>query len=138
RSAQPTMHSCCAHHISARAASIWPAAKAGVKIEMHNFRRIDDVMHFSWDEYEQIHPVWPRLRTQHPTIVIPSSQKSRKNEEIPMLPDLAELLRSVPKSERSGWVVYPQAVEFTMKSQADWFMPSDADLAGLLPAYSNC
>ena len=55
-----------------------------------------------------------------------------------MLPGLAELLRSVPKSEHTGWVVGPQAVEFTMKSQADWFMPSEADLAELLPAYSNC
>jgi integrase len=109
-----------------------------LKVLWESAFRIDDVMHFSWDEYEQIHPVWPRLRTQHSTIVIPSSQKNRKNEEIPMLPGLAELLRSVPKLERTGWVVCPKAVEFTMKSQSDWFMPSDADLAVLLPTYSNC
>jgi len=55
-----------------------------------------------------------------------------------MLPGLAELLRSVPKNQRTGWVVEPQPIEFTMKRQGQWFMPSAADLALLLPVYSNC
>ena len=100
--------------------------------------RIQDAMRFSWDDSEQIHPVWPRLRSQHPTIVVPSSQKNRKNEEIPMLPGLAVLLRSVPKNQRTGWVVNPQPIEYTMKGQGQWFMPSATDLALLLPVYSNC
>jgi integrase len=100
--------------------------------------RIQDVMRFSWDDAEQIHPVWPRLRSQHPTIIVPSSQKNRKNEEIPMLPALAELLRAVPKNQRTGWIVNPQPIAFAMKGQGPWFKPSKVDLAALLPTYSNC
>jgi integrase len=109
-----------------------------LKVLWESAFRIQDAMRFSWDDTEQIHPVWPRLRSQHPTIVIPSTQKNRKNEEIPLLPGLGELLRSVPKHERSGWIVNPQPIEFTMKRQGNWFMPSADDLGELLSEYSNC
>jgi len=128
--------------IAATPAVVGKAASASwtftLKVLWESAFRIQDVMRFSWDDAEQIHPVWPRLRSQHPTIAVPSSQKNRKNEEIPMLPGLAELLRSVPKNQRTGWVVDPQPIEFTMKQQGQWFMPSAADLAQLLPVYSNC
>lgn len=55
-----------------------------------------------------------------------------------MLPGLAKLLQSVSKNRRSGWVVDPQPIEFTMKRQGQWFMPSANDLALLLPVHSNC
>lgn len=109
-----------------------------LKVLWESAFRIQDAMRFSWDDCEQIHPVWPRLRSQHPTILIPSSQKNGKNEEIPMLPGLSELLRSVPKNQRTGWVVNPQPIEYTMKQQGQWLMPSVSDLALLLSVYSNC
>jgi len=100
--------------------------------------RIQDLMRFSWDDPNEIVPVWPRLKAQHPTIVIPSSQKNRKNEEIPMLPGFAELLKSVPKRKQKGWVVNPQSIQYTMKGQGQqWFMPTAKDLEALLPSYSN-
>lgn len=40
--------------------------------------RIQDVMRFSWDDAEQIYPVWPRLRSQHPTIMVPLFSKERE------------------------------------------------------------
>jgi integrase len=109
-----------------------------LKVLWESAFRIQDAMNFSWDDLEKIYPVWPRLKLQHPTIRIPSSQKNRKNEEIPMLPGLNVLLRSVPKTERTGWVINPLPVEYTIKGQGKWFMPSPTDLAALLPAYSNC
>ena len=128
--------------IAATAAVVGNAAAPSwifaLKVLWESTFRIQDAMRFSWDDAEQIYPVWPRLRSKHPTIVIPSSQKNRKNEEIPLLPGLAELLRSVPKSQRISWIVNPQPIEFTMKRQGDWFMPSAADLAGLVLIYSNC
>jgi integrase len=109
-----------------------------LKVLWESTFRIQDAMRFSWDDTEQIHPIWPRLRSQHPTLAIPSSQKNRKIEEIPMLPSLAELLRSVPKHDRTGWIVNPQPIEYTMKRQGQWFTPAIVDLAELLPTYSNC
>jgi integrase len=109
-----------------------------LKVLWESAFRIDDVMHFSWDDLEQIHPIRPRLRSQHPTIAIPSSQKNRKNEEIPMLPGLTNLLMSVPRSRQTGWIVQPEPIEFTMKGQGDWIMPSPGDLSELLPLYGNC
>ncbi|MCC7475801.1 MAG: site-specific integrase [Pirellulales bacterium] len=55
-----------------------------------------------------------------------------------MLPALAALLRTVPKEPRTGWIVQPQAVEYTMKRQGDSFMPAPSDLAKLAREYSNC
>ncbi len=117
---------------------VTPSWRFLLKVLWESGFRMQDLMRFSWDDLDQIYPVWPRLKSQHPTIVIPSSQKNRKNEEIPMLPGLVELLKGVPKKERSGWVVDPQPIEFTMKGQSDWFMPMHKDLSALLPKYSNC
>ena len=77
--------------------------------------RIGDVMDFSWDDDRHIHPVWPEQQAQHPTLVVPSTQKNGMHQEIPMLPDLRELLLSVPEQDRRGWVVNPQPVEYQLQ-----------------------
>jgi len=101
--------------------------------------RLADVMDFSWDNIERIHPVWPRRPDQHPTLVIPSTQKNGKNEEIPLLPGLKKLLDAVPEERRTGFVVNPPPVEFEFKSQSKtWFQPKPEDLAVLIRNYSNC
>jgi integrase len=99
--------------------------------------RVQDLMEFSWDDTAYVHPVWPTKPGQHPTISIPSAQKNRKCQEIPMLPGLAQLLNEVPQEKRTGWVVDPQPREMVTKSQTNWFQPSPEHLAGLLPVYSN-
>ena len=99
--------------------------------------RISDIMKFSWDDERQIFPVWPSRTGQHATIVISSNQKNRKLEEIPMLPGLHEILDRFPENERSGFIVNPLPIEYEMKSQNDWFMPSPNDLQTLIKAYSN-
>ena len=82
---------------------------------------------------------WPRRQGQHPTLVIPSTQKNGKNEEIPLLPGLQKLLDSVPEDRRIGFVVNPPPAEYEFKSQPrKWFMPKAEDLANLIRSYSNC
>jgi integrase len=101
--------------------------------------RIADLLDFSWDDVNRIHPVWPRRKGQHPTLVIPSTQKNGKNEEVPMLLGLAKLLEAVPKANRQGFVVNPTPAEFEMKSQANkWFRPRREELRALIESYSNC
>lgn len=101
--------------------------------------RIADVMDFSWDDTTRIHPVWPRRQGQHPTLIIPPTQKNGKNEEIPMLPGLLALLEQVPAGKRHGFVVDPLPEAYCLPSQqAKWFMPKPEDLADLISDYSNC
>lgn len=99
--------------------------------------RIGDVMNFSWDDEMRIHPVWPSRADKHATIKIPSSQKNRKIEEIPMLPGLKILLNEVGADDRIGFVVNPLPIEYAMKCQRDWFMPNPDDLQSLIEDYSN-
>jgi integrase len=99
--------------------------------------RIQDLMEFSWDDPNFINPVWPKRAGEHPTIVIPPSQKNGKWDEVPMLPGLVQLLGTVPEPDRVGWIVNPRPVEFVTKAQKNWFMPNDDDLAGLIPIYTN-
>ncbi|QDT45168.1 site-specific tyrosine recombinase XerC [Gimesia alba] len=99
--------------------------------------RISDVMNFSWDDERKLHPVWPDRQDLHPTIVIPSTQKNRKNQEIPMLPGLQDLLEQVPEKERRGWVVNPQPMEYQIEADGQWFRPTNRDLARLAEQYSN-
>ena len=47
--------------------------------------RIGDLMDFCWDDTRHIHPKWPNRTGHHPTIVVPSSQKNGRVQEIPML-----------------------------------------------------
>ena len=101
--------------------------------------RLADVLNFSWDDETKIHPRWPTKRQKHATIIIPSTQKNKKTEEIPMLPGLQQLLKKVPKSERTGQVlklVLP-AVSIPGKRK-DAFTPGREELAELIVDYSNC
>ena len=110
-----------------------------LKILWESGFRIADLLDFSWDDIERIHPVWPRRQGQHPTLVIPSTQKNGKNEEIPLLPGLKKLLDTVPEDRRTGFVVNPPPAEYEFKSQPrKWFMPKPDDLADLIRSYSNC
>lgn len=99
--------------------------------------RIGDVMNFSWDDTKRIHPIWPTQKDRLPTLAIPSSQKNRKVQEIPMLPGLQQLLEKTSNRDRHGWVVNPEPIEFTIRSKSDWFQPTTTDLAALVNHHSN-
>ncbi|MFO0979128.1 MAG: tyrosine-type recombinase/integrase [Planctomycetaceae bacterium] len=99
--------------------------------------RVGDVMNFSWSDPRCIHPIWPTQSNHFPTIVIASSQKNGRVQEIPMLPGLVDLLESIPSKDRKGWVVNPEAVEFDLKVKADSFKPNSKQLAKAIPHYSN-
>lgn len=100
--------------------------------------RIGDLMDFSWDGLNHIHPVWPTRTGQYPTIVIPSTQKNRRNQEVPMLPGLQKLLSSVPRKLRTGWVVSPSPKDYQIHGHPDWYQPSEETLQELVSQYSNC
>ena len=99
--------------------------------------RVGDLMDFSWDDPRHIHPVWGRVDGQHPTIAIPSSQKNGKVQEIPMLPELVELLNAIPQAKRKGWIVSPQAIEFEFCGTPDSFRPCDVDLRNLFERHNK-
>ncbi len=100
--------------------------------------RVGDVMDFSWDDPRHIIPKWPHRQGLHPTLIIPKTQKNKKEQQVPMLPGLAELLQSVPVEHRIGWVINPLPIEYAMGSQrAGWFMPARTDLEHLVRNYSN-
>ena len=95
-------------------------------------------MDFSWDDPRHIYPKWPHRQGLHPTLAVPKTQKNGKEQQIPMLPGLAELLQRIPEDRRTGWVVNPIPVEYVMKSQrTGWFMPARADMEHLASIYSN-
>jgi integrase len=100
--------------------------------------RVGDVMDFSWDDERHVHPVWPKRAVEHPTLVVPSTQKNGEYQVIPMLPGMHELLLGVPDRQRRGWVVDPQPMEYQLPSQGEWFQPSKRDLQRLVAEYSNC
>ena len=54
-----------------------------------------------------------------------------------MLPELVELLKAVPKTERKGWGVNPESVEFDFCGDANSFRPCAADLRTLAAQFSN-
>ncbi len=99
--------------------------------------RVADVMDFSWDDAKRIHPIWPTKRNEHPTISIPSSQKNKKSQEIPILPGLEQLLKTTPTAKRRGWVVNPRPKESATQAMSDSFKPTEEDLRFLVKKYSN-
>ncbi|WP_437192703.1 hypothetical protein [Planctomicrobium sp. SH527] len=99
--------------------------------------RIADLLDFSWEDERHIHPVWPTRPGQHPTILIPSSQKNGRLQEIPMLPGLVTLLGSIPEAERTGWVVSVGGIHYSIQSRERWYRPSDGLLRRLADSYSN-
>ena len=114
-----------------------PSWQFALRVLWESRYRVGDLMDFSWDDDRHIHPVWPSRKWLHPTIVIPSTQKNGRHQEIPMLPGLRELLETVPKCDRKEWVVDPLPIEYEIKSDTDWFRPTNDDLKGLTARYSN-
>lgn len=99
--------------------------------------RIGDIMNFSWDDDRRIHPIWPSRKEHFPTLAIPSTQKNKKTQEIPMLPGLRELLERTPKADRRGWVVNPEPIDYVITTTPDWCKPVAADLADLAQIHNN-
>ncbi len=99
--------------------------------------RVGDLMDFSWDNPRHIIPVWPTRQGQYPTIVIASSQKNGRVQEIPMLPGLVELLGRVSRINRRGWIVNLQPVEYEIPVAADSFRPNGEALEMIARFYSN-
>ena len=99
--------------------------------------RIGDVMNFSWDDERRIYPIWSRRSDELPTLAIPSSQKNKKAQLIPMLPGLEVLLQKTPKKERQGWVVNPLPVDYQVRTENDWFKPTPKDLEILATEFGN-
>jgi integrase len=100
--------------------------------------RVGDVIDFSWDDDRHIHPAWARRAEEHPTLVVPSTQKNGECQVIPMLPGLRDLLQGVPRNQRQGWVVNPQPVEYRIVTQQQWFRPTNSELQHLALRFSNC
>lgn len=114
-----------------------PSWQFTLKILWESTFRVGDVMNFSWDDQRRIHPIWPSRLDQHPTLMIPPTQKNGKAQEIPMLPGLRDLLEEVPKRQRNGWVVNPEPLDNQVRSREDWFRPTPDDLLKLSSEYSN-
>lgn len=115
-------------------ASSWQFA---LRILWESGFRVGDLMNFSWDDERHIHPVWPKRQGQHATVVIPSSQKNGRVQEIPLLPGLNVVLMSVPEKDRTGWIANPQPIEYELPKHSEWFRPTDGDLRELIRSYSN-
>ena len=99
--------------------------------------RVGDVMDFSWDDERRLHPVWPSRTGLYPTLVIPSTQKNKKAQEIPLLPGLRAVMETVPEQLRQGWVVNPLPLDGRKRLSTDWFRPAPDDLASLASSHSN-
>lgn len=100
--------------------------------------RVADALQFHWTDPTRIHPVWPIRHRDTPVIVIPSTQKNGKHEEIPMLPGLQALLEQVPAEQRTGSVVGPLWTERAIsKTSMGRSRPRPDQLDELVQNYSN-
>lgn len=114
-----------------------PSWEFALRILCESGFRVGDLMDFSWDDERRIHPRWPVRAGHHATIAIPSSQKNGLVQEIPMLPGLDHLLNSVPRSDRTGWVVNPEPIQYEIQADSVWFRPTTAGLRDLTTKFSN-
>lgn len=114
-----------------------PSWQFALRVLWESAFRVGDLMDFAWEDDRHIHPVWPARKGQHPTIIVPPSQKNGRAQEIPMLPALCELLNTVPQCDRAGWIVNPQPIDYGAKSGGDWIRPADEDLRQLAVRFSN-
>lgn len=108
-----------------------------LKILWESAFRVGDGVNFSWDDERRIHPVWPSRANEYPTIAIPSTQKNKKAQEIPMLPGLQAVMETVPTTLRRGWVVNPVPLDHGGARDGDWFKPIPHDFVALAKAYTN-
>jgi len=115
-----------------------PSWQFALRILWESGFRVGDLMDFSWEDERHIHPVWATRRDMHSTIIVPSTQKNGRHQEIPMQPGLQALLEAVPEKDRTGWIANPLPIEYEIKSKDNWFRPTDKDLKRLVETYSNC
>ena len=74
--------------------------------------RLGEIMAVSWDDDEQIRPLWRGRRS--PILSIPSSlQKNDTEEEIPLIPWFESVLLETAKADRHGWAFEPASLEPT-------------------------
>ncbi len=99
--------------------------------------RVGEMMDFSWDDTRFIHPVWPKRLEHLPTIIIGSSQKNGRVQEIPMMPGLLQLLEQTPTAQRTGWIVNPAPLECLSRFREGAFRPSTSVLTRIAKKYSN-
>lgn len=99
--------------------------------------RVGDVMNFSWDDSLCIVPTLSNASDIFSTIAIPSSQKNKKTQVIPMLPGLESLLRATPVNARHGWIVNPLPLDSWIRTSENWFKPTSSDLANLVSQYNR-
>jgi len=120
--------------VGQRAADSWQFA---LRVLWESGFRVGDLMDFSWDDRRHIHPVWSERPEVHPTIVVSSSQKNGRVQEIPLLPGLQRLLEIVPREDRTGWIVNPLPMEYEITAAAEYLRPPDEDLRLLARRFSN-
>jgi integrase len=90
--------------------------------------RLDELMHVSWDDRNEICPEWPKRRL--PVLNIPASrQKNDTEESIPLLPDFEALLLQTAEDERAGWVFNPLSLQGRLGRKARHGRP-DAEWVG--------
>ena len=90
--------------------------------------RIEELMHVSWNKPRTIRPVWQDGLL--PVLRIPASmQKNDTNEEIPILPGLAEVLLETPEDKRTDWVFNPLSLQLRLGRKVRHKRP-DADWVG--------
>ena len=117
-----------------RAAPSWQFT---LKLVWESGFRLADVMDFGWHDERHIRPLWPDESRLYATLVIPSSQKNGRTQEVPMLPGLRALLDTVSVHERSGWIANPLPMQQLVRKDANWVRPTVEDLRILVPNYSN-
>jgi integrase len=99
--------------------------------------RVGDLMDFNWSDERHIRPIWTMRANQSSTIAIPSTQKNRKTQQIPMTPGLEQLLEGMPQSQRNGWIVNPLPISYEIQCGTQYLRPTDSDLKALIAAFSN-
>ncbi len=99
--------------------------------------RVGDVMDFHWHDERHIHPVWGQ-DGQSDVLVVPSSQKNGRLQQIPLLSGLKAVVGTIPRAHRLNWVVNPAPTDSRLRRSDDWFRPTDEDLAEMIQRFSNC
>ena len=122
------------HIVGAESAPSW---QFSLRILWGSGFRVGDLMDFSWDDDRHIYPVLSQRSSLHSTLLIPSTQKNGRVQEIPMLPELEELLSGVPKSRRSGWIANPLPIQYEIRCESEFMRPTDEDLKSLASRFSN-
>ena len=90
--------------------------------------RIKELMHASWDDDNEIRPVWQRGRL--PVLAIPHQQQKNAIEEaIPLLPEFERLLLQTPAADRVGWVFNPESFQTRLNRKSRHGRP-DAEWVG--------